>query len=43
MRILVDTNVILDWLITRNVSDFQNSIVPAMLPEEFLTLYFSEK
>ena len=33
----------LDFIIKRNISDFQNSIVPAMLPEEFLTLYFSEK
>ena len=32
----------LDFIVTRNISDFQNSIVPAILPENFLTLYFSE-
>ena len=33
----------LDFIVTRNISDFQNSKVPAILPEEFLTLYFPEE
>jgi predicted nucleic acid-binding protein len=27
-----------DYIITRNISDFSNSIVPAILPEDFLKL-----
>ena len=61
MRILIDTNVLIDYLmcrtphsdedclqaecakdfsadyiVTRNVKDFQNSMIPAILPCEFL-------
>lgn len=33
----------LDFIVTRNISDFQTSIVPAVSPEKFIALYFAEK
>jgi predicted nucleic acid-binding protein len=41
-KVLVDLNVILDFLnkrnhhVSRNIADFTNARIPVLLPEEFL-------
>lgn len=35
---LVDTNVFLDYIITKNIKDFKNSRIKAILPSDFLKL-----
>lgn len=31
-----------DWIVTRNVKDFQGSRITPVTPDEFLTIYFSK-
>lgn len=33
----------LDYIVTRNTADFEKAAVPAVTPEEFLTLVYAEK
>jgi len=36
MKVLFDTNVVLDFIITRNKADYQLSDIPCMTPTEFI-------
>lgn len=38
MKLLLDTNGV-DYIITRNVSDFEETVIPVLTPKEFLEFY----
>lgn len=38
MKILLDTNVLLDGITTRNTKDFQHSQLPVYTPDELLSV-----
>lgn len=38
MVVLIDTNVIIDFIVTRNIADFSESKVPAIEPETLLKI-----
>jgi len=38
MKVLIDSNIALDYIVTRNISDFSKGNIPAVTPEQFIDI-----
>jgi len=43
MKILLDSNIAIDYIVTRNKSDFASAALPAVSPDDFLALLIPPK